>query len=138
VVVNLRPETDPEAEFLVFDRSRVLRVLGRIIAGLDEPPGSPPIAAESRTEGETAAAGRAHHRRRLGKRWANPYPGHGHPRVADEYSALSDEDFGIISADTIEPENVEWQHPDRGGENPSAGRGGRGRQEPVRHSERRG
>ena len=39
VVMNLRPETDPETEFVMFDRSRVLRVLGRIIAGLDELPG---------------------------------------------------------------------------------------------------
>jgi transposase len=28
VVVNLRPETDPETEYVAFDRPRVLRVLG--------------------------------------------------------------------------------------------------------------
>ena len=36
VVVNLRPETDPETEYVAFDRPRVLRVLARIIADLDE------------------------------------------------------------------------------------------------------
>ena len=39
VAATLRPETDPEMEFVVIDRSRVPRVPGRIIAGLDEPPG---------------------------------------------------------------------------------------------------
>src|SRR3954464_1686269 len=48
VVVNLRPETDPETEFVAFDRPRVLRVLARIIADLDELAGYPPIGAESR------------------------------------------------------------------------------------------
>ena len=65
VVVNLRPETDPETEFVAFDRTRVLRVLARIIADLDELAGYPPSAAESRTEGKTAEVRRAHHRRRL-------------------------------------------------------------------------
>src|SRR5437016_1145862 len=36
VVVNLRPETDPETEYVAFDHPRVLRVLARIIADLDE------------------------------------------------------------------------------------------------------
>src|SRR4051795_3545869 len=65
VVVNLRPETAPETEYVAFDRPRVLRVLARIIADLDELTGSPPIGAESRAGGKTAAARRAHHRRRL-------------------------------------------------------------------------
>src|SRR4051795_10658662 len=65
VMVNLRPETDPETEYVSFDRPRVLRVLARIIADLDELTGSPPIGAESRAGGKTAAARRAHHRRRL-------------------------------------------------------------------------
>src|SRR5438094_81194 len=34
VVVNLRPETDSETEYVAFDRPRVLRVLARIIADL--------------------------------------------------------------------------------------------------------
>lgn len=36
VVVNLRPETDVETEFVQFDRPRVMRVLERIAADLDE------------------------------------------------------------------------------------------------------
>ena len=36
VVVNLRPETDPETEYVAFDRPHVLRGLARIIADLDE------------------------------------------------------------------------------------------------------
>ena len=51
IVVNLRPETDPETEYVAFDRPRVLRVLARIIADLDELAGYPPIGAASRTEG---------------------------------------------------------------------------------------
>src|SRR5512144_2089355 len=46
VVVNLRPETDAETEYVSFDRPRVLRVLARIIADLDELAGFPPIAEE--------------------------------------------------------------------------------------------
>src|SRR4051812_859144 len=65
VVVDLRPETDPETEYVAFDRPRVLRVLARIIADLDELAESRPSDAESRTEGKTAEARRAHHRRRL-------------------------------------------------------------------------
>jgi len=36
VVVNLRPDNDAKTEFVRFDRSRVLRVLSRIVADLDE------------------------------------------------------------------------------------------------------
>ncbi|HEY2423722.1 MAG TPA: hypothetical protein VGH55_06440 [Chthoniobacterales bacterium] len=35
VIVNLRPDTDVETEFVNFDRSRVVRVLERIAADLD-------------------------------------------------------------------------------------------------------
>src|SRR4051794_41092094 len=52
VVVNLRPETDPETEHVTFDRPRVLRVLARIIADLDELAGYPPIAEEKAVKGE--------------------------------------------------------------------------------------
>src|SRR4051794_30100035 len=46
VVVNLRPETDPETEYVSFDRPRGLRVLSRIIADLDRLAGFPPISGE--------------------------------------------------------------------------------------------
>src|SRR5262249_35081522 len=46
VVVNLRPDSDPEAEYVSFDRLRVLRVLARIIADLDGLAGFPPVAGE--------------------------------------------------------------------------------------------
>ena len=36
VVVNLRPETDDQTQFVQFDHARVLRVLARIISDLDE------------------------------------------------------------------------------------------------------
>ncbi len=36
VIVNLRPDTDTETEFVRFDRPRALRVLTRITADLDE------------------------------------------------------------------------------------------------------
>ncbi len=86
VVVNLRPETDPETEYVAFDRPRVLRVLARIIADLDELAGYPPIAAESRTEGKNAEARRARHRRRL----AEPDPPPKRLSVQEERAALWD------------------------------------------------
>ena len=86
VVVNLRPETDPETEYVAFDRPRVLRVLARIIADLDELAGYPPSAAESRTEGKTAEVRRAHHRRRL----AEPDPPPKRLTVQEERAALGD------------------------------------------------
>ena len=84
VVVNLRPETDPETEYVAFDRPRVLRVLARIIADLLA--GYPPIAAEGRTEGKNAEARRAHHRRRL----AEPDPPPKRLSVQEERAALWD------------------------------------------------
>lgn len=86
VVVNLRPETDPETEYVSFDRPRVLRVLARIIADLDELAGYPPSAAGERTEGKTAEARRAHHRRRL----AEPDPPPKPLTVQEERAALWD------------------------------------------------
>jgi hypothetical protein len=85
-VVNLRPESDPETEYVSFDRPRVLRVLARIIADLDEPAGYPPSAAESRTEGKTAEARRAHYRRQL----AEPDPPPKRLTVQEERAALWD------------------------------------------------
>jgi hypothetical protein len=87
VVVNLRPETDPETEYVAFDRPRMLRVLARIIADLDELAGYPPIDAESRGEGKTAEARRAHHRRRL----AEPDPPPKRMTVQEERAALWEE-----------------------------------------------
>jgi hypothetical protein len=65
VVVNLRPETDPETEYVAFDRPRVLRVLDRIIADLDELAGFPAIIDEERGKVGDAEARRDRHRRRL-------------------------------------------------------------------------
>jgi hypothetical protein len=86
VVVNLLPETDPETEYVAFDRPRVLRVLARIIADLDELAGYPPSDAESQTEGKNAEARRAHHRRRL----AEPDPPPKRMTVQEERAALWD------------------------------------------------
>jgi hypothetical protein len=60
----LRPETDPETEYVAFGRPRVLRVLARIIADLDELTGYPPIGTDSRPKGKNVEARRANHRRR--------------------------------------------------------------------------
>ena len=84
VVVNLRPETDRETEYVAFDRPRVLRVLARIIADLDELAGYPPSSAESRTEGKNVEARRAHHRRRL----VEPDPPPKRMTVQEERAAL--------------------------------------------------
>jgi hypothetical protein len=68
VVVNLRPETEEETEFVPFDRPRVLRVLARIAADLNE------LARRTRENTEELAAAqealRARHRQRL----AEPEP----------------------------------------------------------------
>ena len=64
VVVNLRPETDPETDYVVFDRPRVLRVLDRIIADLDDLAGYPQIADEEQAKIEDPKARHARHRRR--------------------------------------------------------------------------
>ena len=62
--------TDPETDYVAFDRPRVLRVLARIIADLDEFAGYPPIAEEKAAKGEDAETRRTRHRRRL----AEPEP----------------------------------------------------------------
>src|SRR3954470_10688725 len=64
VVVNLRPESDPETEYVSCAPLRVLRVLARIIADLDGLAGFPPLA-EVKVKKEGAEARRARHRRRL-------------------------------------------------------------------------
>ena len=86
VVVNLRPETDPETEYVAFDRPRVLRVLARIIADLDDLAGNPPIAEEEATRREDAEARRVRHRRRL----AEPDPPPKRLSVQEERAALWD------------------------------------------------
>jgi hypothetical protein len=60
----LRPEANPETEYVSFDRPRVRRVLTRIIADRDELAGFPPIAEEE-SKDEDAEARRGRHRRRL-------------------------------------------------------------------------
>jgi hypothetical protein len=64
VMVNLRPDTDPERAFVRFDRPRVLRVLARIAADLDALAGRPtkPVADDSV---DNKVAARVRHRRRL-------------------------------------------------------------------------
>jgi hypothetical protein len=69
VVVNLRPESDPETEYVAFDGPRILRVLGRIIADLDALAGLPPQADEESQDEDTEAR-RVRHRQRL----AEPEP----------------------------------------------------------------
>jgi hypothetical protein len=63
VVVNLRLETDPETEYVSFDRPRVLGVPARIIAELDEPAGFP-ISDAQEADVEDAGARRVRHRQR--------------------------------------------------------------------------
>jgi hypothetical protein len=63
VVVNLRPDTEDDHEFVPFDQARVLRVLARIAADLD-------VLARDTLGGETARPAengdpRTRHRRRL-------------------------------------------------------------------------
>jgi len=82
-VVNLRPETDPETEYVSFDRPRVLRVLARIIADLDELAGFPPIAEEEAKK-EGAEARRVRHRRLL----AEPDPTPKRLTMREERAAL--------------------------------------------------
>src|SRR3954454_14866279 len=84
VVVNLRPETDPETEYIAFDRPRVLRVLARILAALEELAGSPPLADEEPAAGQVAEARRVHHRRRL----AEPDPPPRRLSAREERAAL--------------------------------------------------
>ena len=69
VIVNLRPESDPEAEYIAFDGPRILRVLGRIIADLDALAGLPP-QSEEESKDEDAEARRVRHRKSL----AEPEP----------------------------------------------------------------
>src|SRR3954454_4479877 len=69
VIVNLRPESDPETEYVAFDGPRILRVLGRIIADLDAFAGLPP-QPEEEPKDEDAEGRRVRHR----KSFAEPEP----------------------------------------------------------------
>jgi hypothetical protein len=83
-VVNLRPESDPETEYVAFERPRVLRVLARIIADLDDLAGYPPITEEKAIKGEDAEAWRVRHRQRL----AEPEPSPKRLTMREERAAL--------------------------------------------------
>jgi trehalose utilization protein len=72
VIVNLRPDTDAETEFVRFDPPRVLRILARIAADVDELAGRPMEAAENGTDAEEEP--RAKHRRRLAEPDPQPKP----------------------------------------------------------------
>ncbi len=82
VVVNLRPETDNKTEFVPFDRPRVLQVLARIVADLDEFAHSPLPTAAATVEGNEDP--RAWHRRRL----AEPEPTPRRLSMQEERAAL--------------------------------------------------
>ncbi len=83
VVLNLRPETDSDTEYVSFDRPRVLRGLARIIADLHELAGFPPNAEEE-AKMEGAEARRVRHRRLL----AEPDPTPKRLTMREERAAL--------------------------------------------------
>jgi hypothetical protein len=68
VVVNLRPESEEETEFVPFDRPRVLRVLARMAADLDE------LARGPLENTEELAVGREELRARHRQQLAEPEP----------------------------------------------------------------
>jgi hypothetical protein len=70
VVVNLRLDTEEDTEFVLFDRPRVLRVLARIAADLDELSRSP--LATATATGEAEENSHARHRRRLSEPESTP------------------------------------------------------------------
>ena len=52
VFVNLRPDADPETEYVRFDRLRVIRVIERIAADLDQLAQGASIPADSAPQSE--------------------------------------------------------------------------------------
>ena len=82
VIVNLRPATDDETEFVPFDRPRVLRVLARIAADLGELAHTPTSGAMETSKGSEAPQSR--HRRRL----AEPEPKPRRLSMHEERAAL--------------------------------------------------
>lgn len=85
VVVNLRPNTEDETEFVPFDRPRVLRVLERIAADLDEFSRGRHSSATSTSEDDEDP--RVRHRQRL----AEPEPTPRRLRMQEERAALREE-----------------------------------------------
>ncbi len=81
VVVNLRPDTDAEREYVVFERWRILRVLERIAADLDDVARPPRVPAPLAPPDEDAGT---RHRRRLAEPPARPR----RRSVRDERAAL--------------------------------------------------
>ncbi len=82
VVVNLRPATEDETEFVPFDRPRLLQVLARIAADLDEFFRAPFPTVEATAAGTEDP--RARHRRRL----AEPEPTPRRLSMQEERAAL--------------------------------------------------
>jgi CelD/BcsL family acetyltransferase involved in cellulose biosynthesis len=82
VVVNLRPESEEETEFVPFNRPRGLRVLGRIAADLDE------LARRPLENTEELAAGQEELRARHRQRLAEPEPPPRRLRPREERAAL--------------------------------------------------
>ncbi len=82
VVVNLRPDTEEETEFVPFDRPRVLQVLARIAADLDEFVRAPLPTVEATAAGNEDTCTR--HRRRL----AEPEPKPRRLSMQEERAAL--------------------------------------------------
>ena len=82
VVVNLRPESEEETEFVPFDRLRVLRVLARIAADLDE------LARRPLEHTEALAADQEELRARHRQRLAEPEPAPRRLSQREERSAL--------------------------------------------------
>ncbi len=81
VVVNLRPDTDPDPAYVVFERWRIRRVVERIAADLDDlvrPPGVPAPLTPPDEDASTR------YRRRL----AEPPPRPRRRSVRDERAAL--------------------------------------------------
>jgi hypothetical protein len=62
VVVNLRPDTDDQAEFVRFDHARVLQVLARVTSDLDELARRDPASEKEMPEVETDSHKRHRHR----------------------------------------------------------------------------
>ncbi len=80
-MVNLRPDTDPDPAYVVFERWRILRVLERIAADLDDlarPLGVPAPLAPPAEDAQTR------HRQRL----AEPPPRPRRQSMRDERAAL--------------------------------------------------
>jgi hypothetical protein len=84
VIANLRPETDPETDYVALDRPRILGVLARIIADLDDVAGYPPIAKDRAVKDECAEVRPAWDRQRS----AEPEPSPKRPTMREERAAL--------------------------------------------------